>query len=124
MVAYNFAPRFAEPIRSGDKTHTVRRNAKRRHARIGESLQLYTGMRTKACRKILNDDPVCTYAAPIRIQLDQLRIESISIQGVEVDTEEFAVSDGFRDAAEMHAFFLNMHGPGVFAGTLIEWNTP
>ena len=124
MVAYNFQSRFADQIRSGKKTHTVRRNSKRRHARKGERLQLYTGMRTKACAKILDIDPVCIDALPIEIVIDadSKWITSITIGGVPVRSlNRFARADGFISLAEMSGFFLAMHGPGVFRGTLIEW---
>lgn len=51
MVAYSFKRRFAEPILAGAKRQTIRAD-RRRHARPGEELQLYTGMRTKSCRLI------------------------------------------------------------------------
>lgn len=54
MAAYNFQKRFATLIESGDKNHTIRRIGKRRHASPGEAIQLYTGMRTKFCRKLLD----------------------------------------------------------------------
>lgn len=124
MVAYNFAPRFADLIRTGKKTHTVRRNGKRRHARHGESLQLYTGMRTKSCRKILDHDPECIGVLRIEIWVTRDAIERIAIEGHEFAAETFAVHDGFESLSEMHAFFLGMHGPGKFLGTLIEWEHP
>lgn len=68
MVAYNFQSQFVEAIRNGSKSHTIRRNGKRRHARPGESLQLYSGMRTKACKKIITD-PECVAAIPISIEI-------------------------------------------------------
>lgn len=63
MVAYSFKKRFVDPIRVGlssvslsfdcqPKRQTIRSIGKRRHARPGETLQLYTAMRTKQCRKI------------------------------------------------------------------------
>lgn len=69
MVAYSFRPQFVGPITVGlglsfvnsfgvtpptirPKQQTIRAHGKRRHARPGDELQLYTGMRTKACRLI------------------------------------------------------------------------
>ena len=48
MVAYSFKRRFREPILAGSKQQTIRADRKR-HARRGEALQLYTGMRTTQC---------------------------------------------------------------------------
>ena len=52
MVAYSLKPRFIPPILSGAKRQTIRAISRRRHAIPGETLQLYTGMRTKQCRLI------------------------------------------------------------------------
>ena len=122
MVVYNFQRRFADPIAAGTKTHTIRRNGKRRHARPGEELQLYTGLRTKAAAKIIVPDPVCIDALTIAIDVREDTIASIAIKGFPIqELENFAKSDGFLHLKEMHEFFLRMHGPGVFHGTLIEW---
>lgn len=72
MVAYNFQSRFAGPIKRGEKSHTIRKNGKRRHARPGEPLQLYTGMRTKSCKKIIVKDPVCVFCKTIRIYIGDI----------------------------------------------------
>jgi hypothetical protein len=109
MVAYSFAPVFASQVEELTKRQTVR-GERRRHARVGESVQLYTGMRTRSCRKLVAADPICTAVQPIRIYVPrpespamaplvpdyQVRIE---IMGRELDAMEtiaFAIADGFR----------------------------
>ncbi len=67
MVAYDFRPMFVGSIRSGNKRQTIRSN-RRRHARPGEPMQLYTGMRTKACAKVI-DDPLCEQLAEVHLDL-------------------------------------------------------
>ena len=57
MVAYSFQPGFAAEIIAGRKTQTIR-NPRKRHAMPGEHLQLFTGMRTRYCKKII-PDPLC-----------------------------------------------------------------
>lgn len=63
MVAYSFQKRFLPKIVAGlepgpwlpgMKRHTMRqpRSGRSRHARPGETIQLYTGMRTKHCRQV------------------------------------------------------------------------
>lgn len=126
MVAYNFQDRFADHIRSGRKTHTIRRNGKRRHAMGGDMLQLYVGMRTKQCHKIIAD-PICMFATPILIDIAPDRIRGIMIGGLMVtqrSLEAFARSDGFRSLADMHAFWLRFHGATAFEGTMIGWEKP
>lgn len=122
MVAYNFKEQFAGPIRDRTKNQTIRRNGKRRHAVDGERLQLYTGMRTRDCAKILDIDPVCLGSHSIRIDVGDRKIIAIWIGGQLVKRpERFARRDGFDSLAAMHAFFKAMHGVGSFEGTLIEW---
>lgn len=121
MVAYNFQKRFAPAILSGEKTHTIRRNGKRRHARKGEKLQLYTGMRTAACVKII-PDPTCQFTVPVTIEVAP-EVISLILLGTHVidDLESFAIADGFTSAADMHSFWLEFHGVGLFVGSYIEW---
>jgi hypothetical protein len=123
MVAYNFQARFVEPIRLRHKQQTIRRNGKRRHARTGERLQLYVHQRSKQCEKILVDDPICTGAHAIEIEVGPKRIELITVGGFPIaNMKQFARRDGFKDAADMHAFWLKFHGVGPFTdATLIEW---
>jgi hypothetical protein len=122
MVAYNFQKQFVEPIRTGKKRHTIRKNGKRKHAKVGDLLQLYTGMRTRGCQKILEVDPVCNGVSEVIILVHHEIISHIAVDGFGIDDlEDFARRDGFKSLSEMHAFFLAMHGAGSFGGTLIEW---
>lgn len=45
MVAYSFRPQFIAPIQSGAKRQTVR-GLRKRHAHVGELVQLYTARRS------------------------------------------------------------------------------
>lgn len=126
MVAYSFQSRFAMSIVLGEKRQTIRANRKR-HARRGEMLQLYTGMRTKHCRKIIRD-PVCIAVEPIRIQVPDTADGSFcywtpmnpAAGATEIDGE-FAYRDGFGSVGDMLAFWRTAHGPGLFEGVLIQW---
>lgn len=122
MVAYNFQTRFADPIKRGEKSHTIRKHGKRRHARPGEALQLYTGMRTRNCQKILKVDPVCVFCESIDIDVGPFAITAICVGGQPVDDlEAFAIADGFASLDDMHAFWLDFHGIGIFQGAMIGW---
>ncbi len=121
MVAYNFEKRFAPAIESGAKTNTIRKTGKRTHAKPGDSIQLYIGMRTKSCEKIV-EDRVCLCRRAIVIKVAANFISSITLDGESVeDLDSFAVSDGFQDAADMHRFWLKFHGQGTFEGVFIQW---
>lgn len=137
MVAYNFREHFAPLIASGTKRQTIREIGARRHARPGDALQLYTGMRTRNCRKILADDPKCRGAYAIQLELSQripkttayTRTPVFVIDRITIDLEQlagkrleaFARADGFDTLADMADFWGRTHGHGIFVGVLITW---
>lgn len=122
MVAYNFQRRFAPAIAGGCKTHTIRPE-RRRHARPGEMLQLFTGMRSTSCVKII-PDPLCLRIEPVRIDFDaEGKIDQVQIDGQAVeDLDQFALADGFESLADMSGFWTLQHGLlRAFEGVLIGW---
>ncbi|MCF4125020.1 hypothetical protein [Methylobacterium sp. SyP6R] len=123
MVAYNFQGRFVPAIRAGNKRQTIRaeRTGRVRHARPGEAVQLYQGMRTKKCRLIAA--PLCEAVWPVQIDLDAGIVILPQVKHVlPADLDAFAWSDGFCDWAAMTMFWRSRH-PGVllFSGVLIRW---
>ena len=122
MVAYNFQTQFVAPIQAGAKRQTIRRRGMRRHARRGDLLQLYTGQRTKHCRKILDADPKCVDVYLVTILVTEDTITDVFVDGHRVGSlEQFARRDGFPDLAAMHEFWMRSHDVGPFSGVLIEW---
>lgn len=137
MVAYSFKPFFAPQIVDRIKLQTIRAD-RRRHARPGEPLQLFIGMRTRYCRKIIAD-PICIAVSPIVIEIEYGLITHISVDGHELsegEMEAFARQDGFapeyynepsgmcgRSAIEnMETFWIdNRGGRGTFQDVLIRW---
>lgn len=119
MVAYSFKARFAEPILAGSKRHTIRAERKR-HAREGEELQLYTGMRTRQCR--LLGRSVCIGVFPVMLSFFPGFEYFVTPGRPRESIDEFARSDGFADWAELRAFWAANH-PGIdeFHGHLIAW---
>ncbi len=131
MVAYNFQQRFEAQIRDCLKMQTIRAKGARRHARVGDLIQLYTGMRTAGCRKI-RPDVRCLSADDITLWFDvDGMIERITVAdelvadlGETGKLRAFAKSDGFESTADMSAFWQAQHGPLTFAqfrGVLIRW---
>jgi len=133
MVAYSFRPRFAEPIASGHPaTGIVKRQTIRaprsRHARPGELLQLYQGMRTKHCRKLIADQ-VCTAVRPVRLWISRgyVRFDDTGEAfGITAMLDDFARADGFLHWADLQAFWRAEHEQAAdpemaFAGVLISW---
>lgn len=139
MVAFNFQKQFATPVETGLKPHTIRAPRKRNRkglyhgepCSVGESLQLYTGMRASSCRKLA--DAICTAVTPIHItqKLDGRRwLYKGAVSGSSItwrktllavrEAEALAKADGFDDFDAMLAWFEKTHGL-PFKGFLIEW---
>ena len=120
MVAYSFRQIFRSPILAGTKRQTIRSDRKR-HARPGEEVQLYTGMRTRQCAII--GRAVCESVRPVWIGVDDDWIDDgLAIRVETVDLDRFAQADGFADWSEMRAFWRAEHpGVPVFSGVLIRW---
>lgn len=70
MVAYTFQAHFAAAVAAGEKALTIRTIGRRRRARISERVQLYTGQRTRGCRKLVDPDPVVTGVQLITFHAD------------------------------------------------------
>jgi len=122
MVAYSFKARFAEPILDETKGGTIRAD-RRRHARPGEALQLYTGMRTHQCRLVARQ--TCLAVEPIRIDVAANWIE---VGGTQINDildplalDLFARFDGFRDWADMQGFWWDTYSQDIFSGWHIRW---
>jgi hypothetical protein len=119
VVAYNFQARFADAVERGDKSQTIRAPRKDgRHAKPGDALQLYTGMRTRACRKLR--DATCHDACDVLIEADRI----ITFKPQELhDLEQFARHDGFASWQDMRQWFESAHGL-PFRGVMIRWLVP
>ncbi|WP_395175771.1 hypothetical protein [Roseibium alexandrii] len=119
MVAYNFQAQFADDVEAGHKRQTIRANGKRLHANRGDKLQLYTGMRTKSCRKLR--DAVCHDACPVIIEHD--KAWTLGPCELHTDLDGFAKRDGFASWKAMRDWFEKTHGL-PFKGTMISWLVP
>lgn len=125
MVAYNFQAQFADKVASGEKTQTIRAPRKNGHANVGDPVQLYTGMRTTACRKLRNPDPICVVSRGVQIASWCVNIvdpdpEKRLLVFVPEHLDAFARDDGFADFEAMLTWFRETHGL-PFYGQLIGW---
>lgn len=129
MVALSFKSAFVDDIEEGRKRRTIRQVRKAGNPVPGKPLQLYTGMRTKACEKI--KDAVCTRVRPVVIEHTGITLEGRRLYAGDapayqggVDPEhydgDFARADGFDCFGDMAEFFEKEYGL-PFAGQLIEW---
>jgi hypothetical protein len=120
MPALNFQNRFAAKIKGGSKRCTIRAPRKR-EIRVGDTLHLFTGMRTKACRKL--KVAVCRQTHPIIIsrgrdgspviKLNHRRLTLRAALGL-------ARCDGHATLQDFTTFFATTHGL-PFAGCLVCW---
>jgi len=122
MVAYNFMKQFARDVETGKKNQTIRAPRKKsRHARVGEPVQLYTGMRSPSCRKLVDPDPYVTAVWEIIISENSVYDKSTGNFSQNPDVlRYFAKSDGFESWEAMRDWFDQVHGL-PFTGVLIKW---
>lgn len=120
MVAYSFKAWLRQPILDGTKGGTIR-NDRKRHARPGEELQLYTGMRTRTCQLIARK--ICIACDPIRLNLARGRVSLPALDLVlACDLDTFARFDGFDDWTALCNFWRAEHDAiREFSGQNIRW---
>ena len=121
MVAYNFKKQFADSVRRGDKSQTIRATGRRKHVQPGGAIQLYTGMRTKSCEKLA--DAICMTVSPIEMSIDDDGLH-IWENGQELSFDEMealAEADGFtEDPLDEFIRFFEARMP--FSGVVITWS--
>jgi len=120
MPALNFQQRFAAAVESGEKRQTIRA-VRALPLKVGDTLHLFTGMRTRACRRL--GTVVCTEVTPFEI----VSAGGWSIYWVLDDQcmtndecDALAKADGFASEYEMTEWFDRTHGL-PFEGVLIRW---
>lgn len=119
MPAYNFQTQFAPAVEAGTKCSTIRPWRKdHRDPKVGATLYLYTGMRTKACRRLRT--ATCTAALPIEINCAQRYVILDGKRLTDAEVIKLAGIDGFTSAADFFAFFADQYG-AVMCGLQITW---
>lgn len=115
MPAINFQKQFAQAVEDGEKCQTIRaeRVDGRLPAKPGDIIALYTGMRTKSCRKL--GDGEC-----IAIETIQISRRGVSVRYQPQDATTIARADGFETFNAMADWFEKTHGL-PFRGHLIRW---
>ena len=121
MPAINFKTQFADKVESGEKKQTIR-PVRKKPIKAGDTLYLYTGMRTKNCRRLLVTE--CISIADIKIHENKARIEERDFFWSRheecTSLNELANDDGFNSWPEMQEFFQKQYGL-PFEGVLIRW---
>lgn len=127
MPALNFRQEFADDVKLDFKRQTIRAPRKdgRPHARIGDTLKLYTGMRTKSCRllaevTVTRIDTVWMDGGSMKLNGKPV-YSTLSARDDPITDNEFAQADGFNSFTEMADWFRDVHGL-PFEGVVIYWN--
>jgi hypothetical protein len=108
-----FQDRFAELVRMGLKTSTIRKTAR---CKPGDTLSLrrWTGKAYRSPQEELVC-VTCMDVRPIRLTSD-----SAILDGQELCPDTIATHDGFANWADMRDWFLRVHGL-PFEGVFIQW---
>jgi len=115
MPALSFNKQFARLVELGRKRQTIRVKRKR-PIKAGDRLYLYTGMRTKVCRKLGEAD--CASVRP----LVKLPDNGWSLDGVELVTweiDDLLGDDGFKCRGDFVEWFAQYPDGTEF--DLIMW---
>ena len=122
MVAYNFMKSLAPLVEAGVKSHTIRNNNRNgRHAKVGDKLQLYTGMRTKSCRKLR--DTICLAIHEIKIENPAVRIliDSAWVELSASQVLQLAIADGFASIDEFFNYFTEPRDLVLIVWDEVAW---
>ena len=107
MAAINFNQKFIDAVLSGDKPCTTR---KTKRCKVGDTIQIYTGQRTKNCQK--HGEATCTGIGRILISKNGAWY-FYTIDGetfTERDGKPFYQLEGFANHMCMVDFFKDHYG--------------
>lgn len=108
MVSFSFQEAFVPLILSGEKRMTIRKKAR---CSPGDTMHLFTGLRTKSCQKI--GEARCQAVAPIKIGAESITIGMGGVVTLMARTDEldfFARNDGFESWQPFRDFFKDRYG--------------
>jgi hypothetical protein len=105
-----FKPRFEEPIQLGTKVFTLR-GKRKNEPKLGETLYMYTGLRTSNCRKI-SDKEKLQDKQRVRLQIranaknDTLKVWVDGRELTEAEIDQFVIYDGFVDRTDFINYWI------------------
>lgn len=111
--------RFIPEVESGKKRHTIRRG---KRWRAGMRIDLFANVRQKTMHLIFRAPVTCVEDIVILVGSVWF---TVYINDHALDQTELvmlAIRDGFKSAADMHAFWLKQHGLGSFDGQIVHWD--
>ena len=115
MPSLSFKSQFAGLVQTGKKTQSIRAPRKRPF-KVGDTLYLFTAMRTKQCRQIGEGE--VTEIKQVRIKGGFIWVDERGLTFAEATA--FAIADGFPGVSSLIHWFREQHGL-PFTGALIRW---
>jgi hypothetical protein len=124
LYTLNFQKQFVEVVEKGAKCRTIRVIGSKAAPVAGQTLRLYTGQRTKLCKKI--KDVLCKGVTPITFSAAGfiwVKNNGFSEALNYKESLEFAKADGFLNTTSMIDFFKKNYGEDFYKlqYQLIEW---
>ena len=116
MPAYNFQKQFASDVERGFKRCTIRPRRKRPTV-PGDILFLFTGQRTKQCRRLLTT--ACVAVEPITVTSASIRLDGRSLTTSAAHC--LARADGFDTVEAFRSFFRKIYGLPTKNMEQISW---
>ena len=123
-----FKKRFTPVIKDGSKIHTMR-NTPKRMPKIGETMYMYSGLRTSNCCLITKEHTlkyiqkirvVFHWAKPEKFHYPMIYINNRLLDHIEQNA--FYISDGFKDEEDFLSFWnLKKEIEVEFNGYLFHW---
>ena len=118
---------FIDKILSGEKRQTIRKAGKKwENVKVGDKLTLYTGLRTKECRKLGEAEVKSIEDIKLYIEYNHYRdtyyTEILIDNKIPTDCEinKLVKADGFRNIYYFLKFFQDHYGNN-FKGKIIKW---
>ena len=119
MPALNFKRNFIPLVLDRSKPHTIRQERKY-PIKVGDTLQLYYGLRTKSC--VLIATAPCVEIQKINIYPEnKVLLDESWLDGAEIDL--LARRDGFKNTPAFFSFFDETYALPTDNMRLIWWNT-
>ena len=112
---------FIDKILSGEKRQTIRKaSSKWENVKAGDTLTLYTGLRTKKYRKLGEAEVESIEDIEIEIGFFGSFVDWCGMEATEDEVREIAKADGFDCISDFLAFFHDHYGDN-FTGKIIKW---
>lgn len=106
-----FKKRFKDPILIGTKVFTMRDIHRKNKPKIGETLHMYTGLKTKNCEKITDKEKLHGFQTAHLIiekgpKENNLKIQVEGRDLSQAEIEQFVGFDGFKDTDDFINYWI------------------